>query len=607
MATEVVMPQMGESIAEGTITKWLVKAGDKVERDQPLFEISTDKVDAEIPSPASGVLLEIRAEEGSTVPVGEVVALVGEEGEAPGEARAERAEPGPRAADEVAARADEKPEKGREPAKAEESAKHAKPEKGEKGPPPSGEDDEKYDYDLIVLGSGPGGYVAAIRAGQLGLKTVVVEKDPRFGGTCLLRGCIPTKALLWTAELLDHLRHGADFGITAEAALDVEKAYQHKSRVVDQNAKGVEFLFKKNKVEGIVEGRGRLVGAHQVEVDKNGEKRVLSARHILLATGSVPREVPFAKTDGERIVNSDHVLETAKVPKSVVVLGAGAVGTEFASIFRSFGSQEVTIVEMLPRLLPLEDEEISKELEKVFRKRGIKALTGAKMGEVEVAEGSVRMKVEQNGKNRSLEAEMLLVAVGRAPVTEGLGYEEQGIELDKGYIAVDESMRTAVPHIYAIGDIVKGVPWLAHVASAMGIVAVEHMAEHETRPLRYDRVPQVTFCDPEVASVGLTEAEAKEQGYDVQVGKFPFSALGKARIVGKPEGFVKVVREKKYDEVLGIHIIGAHATDLISEACAALQLETTAEELFRTIHPHPTLGEAVAEAAHASHGAAIHV
>ncbi|HVS03780.1 MAG TPA: dihydrolipoyl dehydrogenase [Thermoanaerobaculia bacterium] len=459
---------------------------------------------------------------------------------------------------------------------------------------------------MVVLGSGPGGYVAAIRAGQLGLKTAVVEKDSRFGGTCLLRGCIPAKALLWTAELLDHARHGEQFGVLAEPQLDVEKAWQHKSNMVDVNAKGVQFLFKKNQVEGIVEGWGRLAGPHEVEVDQGGEKRVLRARNILLATGSVPREMPFAKTDGERIVNSDHVLEHARVPKSLVVLGAGAVGTELASAFRSFGS-EVTLVEMLPRLLPLEDEEVSKELERVFRKRGIKSLTDAEMSEVEAREGGVRMQVERRGKSETLEAEMLLVAVGRAPVTEGLGYEEQGIELDRGYVTVDEYMRTSVPHVYAIGDIVKGVPWLAHVASAMGIVAVEHMAGHDTRPLDYGRVPQVTFCHPEVASVGLTEKEAREQGYEVQVGKFPFSALGKARIAGKPEGFVKIVRETKYDEVLGVHIIGAHATDLISEACAALQLETTAEELFRTIHPHPTLGEAMAEAAHASHGAAIHV
>jgi dihydrolipoamide dehydrogenase len=602
MATEVVMPQMGESIAEGTITKWLVKVGDEVARDQPLFEISTDKVDAEIPSPAAGVLLEIKAEEGATVPVGEVVALVGKAGEKPGEAPGEGAEPEPKPAAEPAAA---RPDRAAAKKPAEKPAE--KPQREErKAPAAAAEPERDFDYDLVVLGSGPGGYVAAIRAGQLGLKTAVVEKDPRFGGTCLLRGCIPTKALLWTAELLDHMRHGADFGVAGEAKLDIEKAYRHKSKVVDQNAKGVEFLFKKNKVEGIVEGRGRLVGAHEVEVEKGGEKRVLTARNILLATGSVPREVPFAKTDGERIVNSDHVLERARVPRSVVVLGAGAVGTEFASIFRSFGSEEVTLVEMLPRLLPFEDEEVSKELEKVFRKRGIKSLTNAKMGEVEVTESGVRVKVEQGGKSKSLEAELLLVAVGRAPVTEGLGFEEQGVPVERGYVTVDESMRTAVPHIYAIGDIVAGVPWLAHVASAMGIVAVEHMAGHETRPLRYDRVPQVTFCDPEVASVGLTEAEAREQGYDVQVGKFPFSALGKARIVGKPEGFVKIVREKKYDEVLGVHIIGAHATDLISEACAALQLETTAEELFRAIHPHPTLGEAMAEAAHASHGAAIH-
>ena len=287
------------------------------------------------------------------------------------------------------------------------------------------------------------------------------------------------------------------------------------------------------------------------------------------------------------------------------LIGAGAVGTEFASIYRSFGA-EVDLVEMLPRMLPAEDEESSKQVERSFKKRGINTYTDTKMTAVEKTDTGVEVTIEQKGKEKTLEAEMLLIAVGRSPVTEGIGYEEQGIEMEKGYVKVDEMMRTSVPNIYAIGDIVQGVPWLAHVASAMGIVAVEHMAGHETRPLNYDRVPQVTFCDPEVASVGLTEAEAKERGYDVQVGKFPLSASGKAKIIKKTDGFVKIVRETKYDEVLGVHIVGPHATDLIGEACAALQLETTAEELFRAIHPHPTLTEAIAEAAHASHGSAIH-
>ena len=465
--------------------------------------------------------------------------------------------------------------------------------------------------DLVVIGSGPGGYVAAIRAAQLGLSVVVVEKDDRFGGTCLLRGCIPTKALLHTAETLDSVRAAASFGVVAgDASVDIGKAQEYKRGVVDKNAKGVEFLFKKNGVEG-VRGLGRVAGPNTVEVTHDDETSSIEARHILIATGSVPRDLPFAPADGERVLNSDHILELERVPKSLVVLGAGAVGCEFASVYASFGS-EVTLVEMLPRLLPIEDDEVSKELARAFRKRDIKSLTSTKLSSVESVDGGVRLELETEGKDpETLEAEMLLVAVGRAPVTESLGLEEVGVELDRGYVRVDEYMQTAAPSIYAIGDVVD-TPWLAHVASSEGILAVEHMAADRlegeaARPLDYDHVPSCTYCDPEVASVGLTEREAEERGYDVATGKFPFTALGKASILGKTSGFVKVVRETRYDELLGVHIIGAHATDLIAEACVALQLESTNEELLRTMHAHPTLSEAVGEAAHAAAGAAIHI
>jgi dihydrolipoamide dehydrogenase len=305
------------------------------------------------------------------------------------------------------------------------------------------------------------------------------------------------------------------------------------------------------------------------------------------------------------VLNSDHILELDRVPKSLAVLGAGAVGTEFASIFHSFGS-EVTLIEMLPRVLPIEDEEVSAELEKALRRRKIKVLAGTKMTRYEPTENGVRLELERDGKTETLEAELLLSAIGRRPVTENLGLEALGVELERGYIKVNGLMQTAVPHIYAIGDVVN-TPWLAHVASAEGILAVEHMAGQHAKPLNYERVPSCTYCEPEVASVGLTEAKARERGYDVKVGKFPFTALGKAKIIGKSVGFVKIVREAKYDEVLGVHIIGAHATDLIAEACAVLQLEGTNEELIRTIHAHPTLSEAVMEAAHAAAGAAIHI
>ncbi len=460
--------------------------------------------------------------------------------------------------------------------------------------------------DLIIIGSGPGGYVAAIRAAQLGLEVAVVEKAPKFGGTCLHRGCIPTKALLHTAAVLEEIRTAGELGIAVgEAELDLGKAQARKQQVVDKNARGIEGLFKKNKVEGL-RGFGRLVGAHEVEVESpDGSREVHRARHILIATGSVPREIPPAPTDGEKVLNSDHILELDRVPGSLVVLGAGAVGTEFASIFASFGT-EVTLVEMLPRVLPIEDEEVSAELEKAFRKRKIKVLTGTKLTGVERADGGLRLALDSGGEAASLEAELLLVAVGRKPVTEGIGLAELGIEMEREYIKVNPWMQTSVPHVYAIGDVVN-TPWLAHVAASEGILAVEHMAGREVRPIDYDRVPSCTYCEPEVASVGLSEAEARERGHEVEVGKFPFSALGKAAILGRRDGFVKIVRETRYDEILGVHIIGPHATDLIAEACVALQLESTTEELFRTMHAHPTLSEGVMEAAHAAFGHAIHI
>ena len=462
----------------------------------------------------------------------------------------------------------------------------------------------REEFDLIIIGSGPGGYVAGVRAGQLGMKVAVVERDPKFGGTCLLRGCIPTKALLHTASVLDEIREADTLGINVAApVLDIVKAQERKQKVVDSNSKGVEFLFKKNKVTGI-HGTGRITGPHEVEVEGPDGKTTYGAKFIMIATGSVPRDVPIAPTDGERVLNSDHVLELQRVPASIAVLGAGAVGTEFASIYTSFGSK-VTLIEMLPRILPIEDEEVSAELQKALRKRKIDVLTGTKCLSVERTETGVRLNLE-GGKTSTVEAELLLVAIGRRPVTENLGLEALGIGLDRGYVKVDPLMRTSVPHIYAIGDVIN-TPWLAHVATAEGILAVEHMAGLPVRPINYDRVPSCTYCDPEVASVGLTEAKARERGYDVAVGKFPFTALGKAKVIGKTTGFVKVVRETKYDEVLGVHIIGAHATDLIAEACVALQMEGTDEELMRTMHAHPTMSEAVMEAAHAAHGGAIHM
>jgi dihydrolipoamide dehydrogenase len=465
-------------------------------------------------------------------------------------------------------------------------------------------------FDVTVIGSGPGGYVAAIRAAQVGLKAAVVERDPAgCGGTCLLRGCIPTKALLHTADLFEDVRNGKEFGIVAEGlSLDFPALMTRKERIVKRLSKGIEsYLFKKNKIT-LLKGQGRLEGPRAVVVaGEAGETRV-ETRNVILATGSKPKTLPGITPDGKTIVTSDEILEIKEVPKSLVIIGAGAVGMEFASMFARFGTT-VTVIEMLPRILPLEDEEVSAEAHKALA-RQMTIYTGAKTEAALKTEDGVEVGFHTaEGEARTLNAAMLLVAVGRGPVTDGLNLESTGVELDRGYVKVDETMSTGEPGLYAIGDMValpdRGHPQLAHVASAEGIGVAERLAGQSTEPLNYDRVPSATYCRPETAGVGLTEAEARKRGYDVRVGRFPFGNLAKPRIVGHPEGLVKVVSEAKYDEVLGIHIVGPHATDLISEACVALRLEATTEEVFRTVHPHPTLPEALMQAAEAVYGHAI--
>ena len=463
-------------------------------------------------------------------------------------------------------------------------------------------------FDVTIIGSGPGGYVAAIRAGQLGLKAAIVEKDTRLGGTCTLRGCIPTKQMLMSAHIFEQMKHAADFGVQASgiqlAFADVQK---RKEKVVLKNSKGIEYLMKKNKVT-VIKGTGKLALPGRVEVtDAEGKKQTIQTKNIVIATGSVVRPIPGFETDGKQVVNSDHILELKDVPKSLIVMGCGAVGVEFASVYSRFGA-DTTIVELLPQIVPLEDEEVSKELERSFRKRGIKSLVGTKLEKMEKTPTSVKVRGKSaKGEDVTLEAEMLLVAVGRMPYTQGLGLEGTKIKVDRGFIQVDEYQQTAEKGVYAIGDVVP-TPLLAHLASKEGIVAVEHMAgRKDVRPINLRLVPNCTYCDPEIGSVGLTEAKAKEQGYEVNIGRFPFSASGKARIIGEEEGFVKIVADKKYDEILGVHIIGPHATELIAEACVAMQLESTAEELGRTMHAHPTVSEAVMEAAEGVHGLAVHI
>ena len=461
-------------------------------------------------------------------------------------------------------------------------------------------------FDITIIGSGPGGYVGAIRAGQLGLKTAVVEMHTRPGGTCLHVGCIPTKAMLHAAEVLETTRHATSFGVqVAEGKLDVAALHKYMKKTVDSNVKGVEYLFKKNKIT-LLTGRGRVSGKGRVEVrPKSGDPYTLETGTTVLATGTTIIGLPGVEFDGKRIINSDHALQTEEIPKSMIVIGAGAVGVEFASIYRSFGSK-VTIVELLPRLVPGEDADLGKELGRAFKKRGIDVHTGTRVEQVDDASGKVRVSASKSGKPVELEADVLLVAIGRRPLTEDLGLEGTGVKLDKGFVEVDSMMRTGEPGVYAIGDIVKG-PALAHLASHEAIVAVEHAAGGQPLPVDYDKVPSCTYCEPEVASIGLSEEEACNRGYDVAVGKFPFTAIGKARILDDTRGFAKIVAERKYDEVLGVHIIGPHATELISESTAALNLEATAESLFHAIHAHPTLSEVMGEAALATHGREIHL
>ena len=467
-------------------------------------------------------------------------------------------------------------------------------------------------YDVIVIGSGTGGYVAAIRAAQLGLKTAVVERAPVLGGTCLNWGCIPTKALLEHAHALKVAQDWKEWGLTigqASIGIDMAQVQARKDKIVKGLTGGIELLFRKNKIDWI-KGSGRLSGKGRVDIIDGQKQTLVAAREIIVATGSQPRSVPGIEIDRKRIITSDEAIGLKEIPKSIVILGSGAVGVEFASIFRRFGS-DVTIVELLPRLVPIEDEAVSAELEKSFKRQGIKVLTGTKVSSARVDGATVEVEAQTpDGTSTKLSGQYLLVATGRGPVTNDLGAAEAGLRLDRGYIHVDSSFKTSVAGISAIGDVITfdkpGHPQLAHLSSAEGVALAERIAGREFRPINYDQVPGCTYCDPEIGSVGLTEKEARERGYDVRIGTFKFGILGRARIANEIEGFVKIVAEKKYDEILGVHMIGPRATELVAEATLALRLECTVEELVRTIHAHPTMSEAIGEAAHAAHGAAIH-
>ena len=464
---------------------------------------------------------------------------------------------------------------------------------------------KKVPYDLIVIGSGPGGYSAAIRAGQYGLKTALVEKQARLGGTCLLVGCIPTKALLHTADVWQRFVHSDQEGIHCEnPRLDYPKVKERKDGIVNKHSNGVAMLLKRAKVERIA-GYATLQGNGKVEVQSDSGVQTIEARNIIIATGSEARMLPGLEPDPDFILTNVEILNLAAVPTRLIIIGAGAVGVEFASIFHRFGAQ-VTVIEMLPRIVPVEDEDISKELERVFRKQKMRVETGARAENIrKTGQGVSLTLTTKDGKQEQLEAEKLLVAVGRKPNTENIGLENTRVELDRGFIKVDQWQQTGEPGVYAIGDVVAGTPQLAHVATREGMIAVAHMAGKPAVPINRNRIPGCTYTQPGIGSVGLTEAQARAQGHAVKVGRFPFAGNSRATILGHHEGFVKVVASDPHGEILGVHIIGPEGFEIVAEAVAAMEAEATVDVMIETIHAHPTLYEALGEAFNAVYGLSI--
>jgi dihydrolipoamide dehydrogenase len=605
---QVELPQLGESVTEGIITQWLVEVGDTVDVDQPLVEISTDKVDTEIPSPVAGVLKERLAEVDEEVQVGQSLAVIDTEGEAGGASDdgADDADASASTDEQPDAEADETDD-----ADEQETAPAGSSTETPTASAPSGGRVERgdHDYDVLILGAGTGGYSAALRAAQLDLTVGLIEKD-KVGGTCLHWGCIPTKAILQTAEVAEHAQDAGEYGVQLSyEGIEVAALNRHKDDVVEKMWKGLQGALKGRGVETI-HGTGTLVDANTIEVEGDEGTRTVTAAAVVIATGSTPRELPFAPFDGEKVINSDHALYLEELPEKAVILGSGAVGMEFATAWNAFGV-EVTVVELEDRLLPLEDADASKEMAKQYRRKGIEVMTGAKMTEVETTDGGVVCTVENaKGESQTVEADLLLVAVGRKPVIEDIGLEALGVETDRGFVKVDEYCRTNVDGVYALGDVIPTLG-LAHASFAEGFVVADQLAGNDVLPIDYKGVPRVTYSHPEVASVGYTEAEAKDEGFDVVVEKYPFQALARAQMM-KATGFVKIIAEKDdaheggAGRVLGVHLVGPRATDLIAEGELIYNWEATPMDVARFIHAHPSLAEAVGEAHLALAGRALH-
>jgi dihydrolipoamide dehydrogenase len=608
---EVELPQLGESVTEGIITAWLVEVGDEVEVDQPIVEISTDKVDTEIPSPVAGTVQELRAEVDDTIEVGQVIAVIGEgapatsDDDGDADAGAEEA-----AASSDEAEADEQPGDDADTVPAATGGTTEQPPAADA---PRGErirKGEGDDYDVIILGAGTGGYSAALRAGQLGLEVALIERE-KVGGTCLHWGCIPTKAILHSAEIAEAAQDAGGFGVNLDYhGIEVAAVNEHKNGIIDKMWKGLQGTLKNRGVETVI-GAGRLTDAHTVEVETEEGTRTLRAPAIIVATGSEPRELPFAPFDGSRIISSDHAVHLEELPGSAIILGSGAIGMEFATAWDAFGV-EVTVVELLDRLLPLEDADASKQMARAFRKRGVTTLTSTKATGVETTDDGVRVTIESSkGEEEALEADLLLVAVGRGPVTEGAGLDAAGVEVDdRGFVTVDEYCRTNVEGVWALGDVIPTLG-LAHASFAEGILVADQLAGLEVLPIDYKGVPRVTYSHPEVASVGYTEEEAKEAGFDVVVEQLPFQSIGRVAMV-KGTGMVKLIAEKDEDaeggagRILGVHIVGPRATDLIAEGQLIYGWEAIASDVAHLIHAHPTFSEGLGEAHLALAGRALH-
>ena len=604
---EVQLPQLGESITEGVITRWLVEVGDTVAVDQALVEVSTDKVDTEIPSPVAGRVTELRGAVDDTIQVGAVIAVV--EADASADAPAPTAAPAPEAPPAVppTEAAAPTPRPAAEPAAAPAAPAPAAPAPAVAAGPRTRS--ASHDADVIVLGGGTGGYSTALRAAQLGLSVVLIERA-KVGGTCLHWGCIPTKAILQTAEVAESAQEAAEFGVDLDyRGVDVARLNAHKDAVVERMFKGLQGALGGRGVETIT-GEGRLVAADTVEVTTAEGVRRLSAPSIVVATGSAVRSLPFAPFDGKRILSSDDAVHLDRLPKRAIVLGSGAVGMEFATAWSAFGV-EVTIIEVLDRLLPLEDADASKEIARAFRKRGITAMTGARVTAVESTARSVSVTVEAGSSTETLKADILLVSVGRRPVTDGVGLEDAGVAVDeRGFVVVDELCRTSVEGIWAVGDVIPTLG-LAHASFAEGMLVADQLGGLDVTPIDYLGVPRVTYSHPEVASMGMTEEQAREAGHDPVIERYPFQALGRAAMA-KVTGMVKIVAQRdpaqpnEAGRILGIHIVGPRATDLVAEAQLIYNWEALPMDVAALIHAHPSFSEAIGEAHLALAGRALH-